>query len=219
MVRDDEKPHEGAGEAARIRAMLARARAGDDSVLPELRAALDDCPAVWQAYGDLLPAAVRTASVELIAGGDLALRESLSRVVEALEAEVAGPSPTPLERLLAARVAATWLQLHHADAAAAHASGGTARQVGFTNRRQDSAQRRHLAAIGALATVRRLLPGAAAGTTALPAAVAGPRSAALPSGCDPTAARNRSGLASVSGPMRGLRRPTGARSFRSPRVE
>lgn len=144
-----------------VRRLLDRARSGDASSLPELRRLLDDHPATWSHAGDLAAHAER-AWVELIAGADLVAAESLARKLTALKAELAGPESTPMERLLVERVAACWLQVHHADASAAQARDVSIRQAEVVSKRQDRAHRRYLTAIGALATLRKLLPASVA---------------------------------------------------------
>jgi hypothetical protein len=136
--------------------LVARARAGDLEILPRLRAVLDEHAEVWQC-GDIALIA-RDSWIALIAGQDLALKELLMRKAGALRAEVAGPDPSPLERLLVDRIVACWLQAHHADAMVAQAGGVSIRQAEFAGKRQDAAHRRYLTAIGALATTRKLLP-------------------------------------------------------------
>ena len=152
-----------------LRRLLERARDGDPEARPRLREVLDRHPEVWRHFGDLAAHAER-AWVELIGGQDDGLKESLARKVADLKAELAGPTPSPLEQLLAERVTATWLQVHYADAAVAQAGGLSLRQADFAARRQDQAHKRYLTAIGALVTVRRLLPAA----VATPAAGAAP---------------------------------------------
>ena len=137
--------------------LLDRARRGDPDVMPELRRVLDAQPEIWQTCGDLASHA-RTAWIELAAGDNLVARESLTRQVAAQEAELAGPSPSPLERLLVERVVACWLQVHHADAMVAQMRDVTLKQAKFAQERQDRAHRRYLQAIGALAMLRKLLP-------------------------------------------------------------
>jgi hypothetical protein len=78
----------------------------------------------------------------------------------ALRDELTGPGPKPIERLLAERVTACWIQLHWAEATVAQARGGTIKQAELALRRQNSAHRRYLTALGALATAQRLLPAA-----------------------------------------------------------
>lgn len=79
---------------------------------------------------------------------------------DALRDELAGPSPTPLERLLVDRVVLGY----HADAAAAQAAGRelTPAQLGHLQKRQERAQRSYLAAVKALAVVRKLMQPAGA---------------------------------------------------------
>jgi hypothetical protein len=139
--------------------LLGRARGGDESALPALREYLDDRPELWRRHGDLA-AHARRAWIGLIAGRDLALGESVARKVEELGNELAGPRPSPMERLLVERIQAAWLQLQHAELAAAQTGTSTLAVAAFHSRRLDRAHRRFLTALGALATLRRLEPDA-----------------------------------------------------------
>jgi hypothetical protein len=113
---------------------------------------------MWHAYGDLAVQA-QAAWVNLTAGPDLLLHESLQRFAEQMKSDLAGDDPSALERLLVERVAATWLQVNHADAAYAQAKGPGATVAVMTElqKRQESASRSHLAAVKQLALVRKLL--------------------------------------------------------------
>jgi hypothetical protein len=142
---------------AELRDVFELARRGDTAVLPRLRELLDERPEVWVVYGDI-GAHARAAWIAHIAGDDLALAESTARAADALRAEVAGPSPTPLEALLAARIVATHLQLAYAESKGAESRDASVKQLAFAERRLMGARRRHLQAIGALATLRRLCP-------------------------------------------------------------
>jgi len=150
-----------------VRQLLARAEQGDNTALPELRRFLDANPQVWQSAGDLA-ARAEAAWVGLAAGDNLLMGESLARTLAALKAGLAGPDPSPLERLLVGRVAACWVQVHYADAAAALARGRdlTLAQLDHLQRRQERAQRGYLAAVKALALVRKLIPPVAAASAA-----------------------------------------------------
>jgi hypothetical protein len=147
---------------AEVHDVLERARRGDLAVLPRLRELLDGHPELWRHYGDLAGHA-RWAWIELIAGPNLALKDSLGRWAAEVESELAGHAPSPIERLLAGRAASAWLQVHHADAIAAQNRDAPLAQARFLQERQDRAQRRYLTALGALATLRRLMPRASAG--------------------------------------------------------
>jgi hypothetical protein len=140
----------------RLQRLVQRAEQGDESVLGELRAALDVNPWVWQRYGDLAQQS-QGAWLQLIAGRNLLLLESTQRKAAQLRAELAGPAPSPLERLLIERIVATWLQVHYSDASYAQLKGNSPAQHTAALQRQNSAQQRYLQAVRALATVRKLL--------------------------------------------------------------
>src|SRR5262249_45268368 len=80
----------------------------------------------------------------------------------ALRQELGTEGASPLEKLLAERVVACWLQTHYADALYAQAKGpqSTAPVRQELMKRQESSQRRYLAGIKQLGLVRKLLrPG------------------------------------------------------------
>lgn len=144
-----------------IHELLRRAEQGDRGVLPQLRTWLDSNPDYWRQAGDLAGIAEQ-AWVAFVAAGNLANQEAIQRKLDALKAELAGPFPSPMERLLAERVAISWLQANFADLAylGLRAKGCTdLRFFKAAELRQESAQRRLTVAIKALATVQRLLQG------------------------------------------------------------
>jgi hypothetical protein len=142
-----------------MRLLLERAERGDRSVLPALEMLLDSTPEVWREYGDLARVA-EDSWIELVAGPNLLLKESLRRKLAERKAELlSDKAASPLEELLVERVGAGWLQTTYADAAAAQAREkplGLA-QLEQQQRRQERAQKGYLAAIRTLATVRKLL--------------------------------------------------------------
>ena len=140
----------------RLQSLVKRAEQGDESALPELRAALDTNPWIWQRYGDLAQQ-VQAAWLQLIAGPNLLLRESVERKAEQLRSELAGPGPSPLERLLVERVIACWLQVQYADAAYAQQTSPSPGQHTAALKRQAGSHQRYLHSIKTLATVRKLL--------------------------------------------------------------
>jgi len=58
------------------------------------------------------------------------------------------------------RLGACWLQVNYCDAVAALSRDVSIKQAELVVKRQDRAHRRYLTALGALATLRRLLPAA-----------------------------------------------------------
>ena len=145
-----------------LETLVRQGMAGDQSVLPALRDLLDTRPELWQAL-DTLADRVRQAWLQRLTGSDVVAQELLTRQLQAMQAEVAGPYPTPLEHLLVERIALCWLQVQQADLIAAQMlTKSSPVQEAWVQQRQDRAQGRLLMAIKALAQVRKLLrPGMA----------------------------------------------------------
>jgi hypothetical protein len=83
-------------------------------------------------------------------------REAVRRKVERVQADLAGPDPTPLERLLAERAALCWLQVYRYEASYEQARDLSLRQADFHQRRIDAAHKRFLSAVRTLAQIRKL---------------------------------------------------------------
>jgi hypothetical protein len=112
-------------------------------------------PQIWRAVGDMA-AHAEAAWVELIGRGDRLLGEAMTREADRLRDELRGDRPTPVERMLVDQIVVSHLELRYLQVRAAEAPGTTAGQVASATRRLDSAQRRHLAALKSLETLRRL---------------------------------------------------------------
>jgi hypothetical protein len=140
-------------EVARL---FERARNGDATVLPQLRRVLNESPETWQYYGDLA-AQARASWVQLAAGQNLLLDECLTRKAADLQKELAGATPSPLERLLVDRVVVCWLQVSFYDSLVAQTREYTPAKARMLQQQHDGAQRRYLTAMKTLATVRKLL--------------------------------------------------------------
>jgi hypothetical protein len=95
--------------AARAVQFIRRAEQGDKAALAEVRKLFNDYGALWERTGDLARQA-RAAWVKLALGDQAVVKEALERKLEAMQRELAGPDPSPLERLLADRVVACWLR-------------------------------------------------------------------------------------------------------------
>jgi hypothetical protein len=118
---------------------------------------MDRTPSYWEEVGNL----AKTARESLIRtlGGDknLVVQEAHARKCTALMAELAGPQPSPLERLLVERIVLCWLHLHYAEVLYnQNLEKFTLRQDEFYQQRISKAQARYLSAIRTLAQVRRL---------------------------------------------------------------
>jgi hypothetical protein len=134
------------------KALVKRAMTGDRTALPALRRLLDS-PTIAEYLGDLARR-VRHDLLHRLTNTDLALREAAPRELDRLRAAVAGPNPSPLEQLLVERVAVAWVQANEADWTLCRAA--VSPDAEFLQKRADHAQRRFLAAVRALAAVRKL---------------------------------------------------------------
>src|SRR5262249_17936120 len=138
------------GKKDKLEAFLARAEAGDQSVLPALREMLASDSWLVEAAGNLATQIEHTL-IANAAGKSLLLKETVSRKMDKIRKELAGEKPTPLERLLVERVAFCWLALHDAELRFAQAKGLSIPQSIYWHKRIDSAHKRYLSAIKALA--------------------------------------------------------------------
>ena len=136
--------------------LVHRGMTGDRTVLPAIRQLLDTQPVLWQEL-DSLATQVEQAWMERLTGADLVAQEILRRQLQTLKLALEGPDPTPLERLLVERIAVCWLEVQQADLVVTRHGQ---RPKTWGQQRQDRVQARLLAAVKALAQVRKLLrPG------------------------------------------------------------
>lgn len=147
-------------EADRVRGLVERAQQGDSAVILELRKVLDQHPDLWQAAGDVARVS-ESAWLQRLAGEQLFFKESVTRYVRALRRDLLGAGqpggPTALERLLVDRIICTWLGLQYAEAVHARTiKEQTFDQGVYYQERIVRYQRMHLAAIRALAQLRRV---------------------------------------------------------------
>jgi hypothetical protein len=156
-VSDTTTPADGAVPtwADELQKLWKRARGGDASTLPALRTLLQN-PRVVDLFGGDLARLAEQSFVKAAAGDNLAFEEALVRKLDLMRAELAGPDPTPVERLLVERVVACWLQVQDADIRHAQANNLSINWGEYYQRRMDRAHRRYLSAIKALALVRKL---------------------------------------------------------------
>jgi hypothetical protein len=148
-------------ESAQLSRTLDRAELGEIPE-PQLIKVLRQHPRMWRYWGDLEIQA--RASFARAIGGKNGIPLKISAEWKAKEIcdGIAGPSPSPLERLLASRIATCWIELHGLDLMIAQEVkpgvghlGGDALEA--ADKRRGRAHRRYLAAIHELALVRRLL--------------------------------------------------------------
>jgi hypothetical protein len=141
--------------AAELRKLIDRAQKGDTSALPALRKLMQRGEVVDQLGGNLAEQAERSL-IEAAAGDNVLFREAVLRKLTLLREELSGPNPSPVERILVERIVACWLQVQDADVRYAQAKNPSIPWGEYYQRRMDRAHRRYLAAIKALALVRKL---------------------------------------------------------------
>jgi len=128
-----------------------RATKGDKTARQQLRQLLDR-PDCFRLFRDLA-SRVRDALSRKFAGDNWLVKELHERELNRVRAELLGPAPTAIERLLAERVAIGWLEVHTAE----YQLAVTQPEYRTHWQRQvDHAHRRFLSALRLLTAVRRL---------------------------------------------------------------
>ena len=138
-------------------ATIELARRGRKNILPKLRQVLDEHPELWQHFGNLALQS-QESWIGLIAGKDLYLAETLRRHLDAMRTELAGPNPSPLDRLLIDRILACHVQALYFDAMeTTDPTADNMRVARYRMDRRDQAHKHFLSAVKMLATVRNLV--------------------------------------------------------------
>jgi hypothetical protein len=140
----------------KLKAVLKQATDNNPKAVAQLRKFLNDHPEFWKVCGDVA-GATRAGWIGLLAGENAMLREATLRQLDALKSELEGEHPTAMERLLVERILATYLHVTHADANANPGDKALIKEAAFAVHRQDQAHRRHLSALAALATYRKVM--------------------------------------------------------------
>jgi len=137
--------------------VIDRAQDGDEEALKSLKRVLDEVPKIARIVD--LARDVEHSIVKKISGNDVFTQEALPRNLEAMREEIAGKTPSPLERLLAERITVCWLELQYFEAIYTQNLGNmTISQGDYHQRRIDKAHRRYLSSIKALAQIREMGP-------------------------------------------------------------
>ncbi len=151
--KKDEKP-----KLSPLQAVLELARRGKTEILPELAKILDQHPEIWKAQGDLARL-VEQSWLDRICRKDLLHGQSVRRQLEEMRRELAGETPTRLERVVVDRIIVAWLAAQHAELTEATSQGDGVKLSELCLKRMESANRRMLAAVRSLAQVRRMAAG------------------------------------------------------------
>ena len=140
-----------------LRLLSDKANTGDQAALFELRSMLADDHRLVEHLGDLAQH-VETAWLDRVAGNNALMRESVSEHLADMKAQLGGPCPTAIEKLLVDQIAINVVATHHAAYAEATADIGNPKQVALRCKRSESTQKRFLDTVKLLTTLRAFAP-------------------------------------------------------------
>ena len=139
-----------------LEACVVQAQDGDEKALSKVRQILKEEPRMARIFVDLAAEAERSL-IKTVSGDDPLVQIALPPQLETMRKELAGPEASPLEKLLAERIVACWLQLQYADAIYAQNLGEMNMvQSEYHQRRLDRLHRRYLSSIKSLVQIRKL---------------------------------------------------------------
>lgn len=138
----------------KLQALTDRVESGDGSALPAIRATLER-PGLAEETGNLAKEALDLLMASAC-GQDVARKQGLTRKLEEMRVELLGPDPTAIERLLVERILACWIYLHYLEVMQTKYEPAPLIAGVFFQRLLSAAHKRYLAALKALAVVRRL---------------------------------------------------------------
>jgi hypothetical protein len=147
----------------KLRGLLGKAEKGEKDAVPEIRQILNERPDLAWQFVDVAQVAEEALIEKMTGEEDLAVKEIMRCQLKAMRENTTGENPSPLERLLAERVVATWLQIQLFEGlyASGMSKSTTIAQDSYHQKRLDQTYRRHLSAIRGLAQMRKLLKGTA----------------------------------------------------------
>jgi hypothetical protein len=143
----------------RLKELTKKAQKGDGKAVPEIWEILEQSPDLAWRFTDVGRVAEWGLIEKITKEKDLGSKEMISFQLKSMREDLAGSSPSPLERLLAERVVASWLQVQLFEGLYTQNIGKlTIKQADYYQKRLDRAHRRQLSAIKALAQIRKLCP-------------------------------------------------------------
>jgi hypothetical protein len=140
-----------------LRDLVIRGHDGDEEALAKMDTVLEEIPSIARKFGNL-NVMVEEGFIERTSSNSPFRQKSLRVNLEHMREELAGPNPSPLEKLGAERVASCWLQLHYAELIYNQSLPKLSlRQDDYYQKRLDRLHKRYLSAMRSLAQVRKLL--------------------------------------------------------------
>jgi hypothetical protein len=138
--------------------LLGRAERGDRNALPRLKRLLKEHQDVWVEV-EAMALQIEQTWLVTVAGSNPVLTQSINQALKAMRAQLSGPAPSQLERILIERACLTRLQESYIDFIDAQNKDQIRSPAQETDRqrRHNRAHHRHLAAVRKLELVRKLL--------------------------------------------------------------
>lgn len=140
---------------AEINAVVRKAEGGDAAALKQVEELLAVPGSADRLGGNVAKEALRLM-VDKFGGKNPVHRAAMTRRIDELRAELLGPDPSTLEKLLVGRVVSCWFHLHYLEAQYAGRESVSLPLGSYYQKSISAAQKRYLAAIRGLAEVRKL---------------------------------------------------------------
>ena len=138
-----------------LREIIQKATHGDETNIAVIRELMTH-PGQAERYKGNLGGEVLRLATAIEAFKNCVKREAVTATLKTLRADLEGPSPTPLEKLLVERILVNWVFLHHVERKIIMDAACVPALEAVYQKTLERAQRRYLASIRALAEIRRL---------------------------------------------------------------
>jgi hypothetical protein len=137
---------------------LKQAVNGDENCLPKARALLSDPERgeITTRYCGSSAEWLRQTISKKASGGNVVVREAIQKKIDEIRAELEGPNPSPIERLLAERASLCWFAVNWYEERFINANEMSLTQADYFQRRIHRTHQRFLSAVETLARVRKL---------------------------------------------------------------
>ncbi|MBV9455449.1 MAG: hypothetical protein JOZ19_15255, partial [Rubrobacter sp.] len=135
----------------KLRKLAKMAEEGDEKAVSAIRKTLEEHPGLAKHWADFAKV-TESVLIRQLANDNPVIEEVFKHQFAAMREEVAGEDPSPLERLLAERVVATWLEVQLLqNSCTSNIRGSLATsEAEYYQRHLDRAHKRHLSAIRTL---------------------------------------------------------------------
>ena len=140
--------------AVELHALVEKAQRGDAEALPRIRQILDENPSIWKNLGDVGGVAEK-AWIGVLAETNPAVVESVTRRLAEMRSDLSGENPSAIEKAIVDQIVITWLQVRALEVGCANMEKNGGGKSNRAHTRLDLANKRHIAALKALADIRR----------------------------------------------------------------